>query len=82
MLSTASAVAAKLREPTGGGRPHPGAAVARELAGDYAEELAGWASGAAGASKLLRLLAGHGEAELAVGHMLERWDAARRQGLR
>ena len=74
MLSTASAVAALLREPdeAAGGRTF-GAAVARELAGDYAEELAGWASGAAGA-KLLRLLAGHGEAELAVGHMLERWS--------
>ena len=54
-----------------GGRTF-GAAVARELAGDYAEELAGWASGAAGAATLLRLLAGHGEAELAVGHLLER----------
>ena len=75
VLSTASAVAALLREPdeAAGGRTF-GAAVARELAGDYAEELAGWASGAAGASKLLRLLAGHGEAELAVGHMLERYS--------
>ena len=75
MLSTASAVAALLREPdeAAGGRTF-GAAVARELAGDYAEELAGWASGAAGAAALLRLLAGHGEAELAVGHMIERYS--------
>ena len=28
----------------------------------------------AGAATLLRLLAGHGEAELAVGHMIERYS--------
>ena len=57
--------AALLREPdkAAGGRTF-GAAVARELAGDYAEELAGWASGAAGAATLLRLLAGHGEGQV------------------
>ena len=50
------------------------AVVGAAAGGPGAEQLAGWASGAAGASKLLRLLAGHGEAELAVGHMIERYS--------
>eukprot|EP00908_Phaeocystis_cordata_P012118 Transcript_23084.p1 GENE.Transcript_23084~~Transcript_23084.p1 ORF type:complete len:559 (+),score=189.27 Transcript_23084:94-1770(+) len=40
------------------------ASVARELAGDYIEELAGWACGPEGAWRLLRLLAAQREAAL------------------
>jgi hypothetical protein len=44
-------------------------AVARELASDYVEEIAGWACGADGAWRLLRLLALTEETDVGHGHL-------------